>query len=68
MNQVPKEMINKIIMYSYSFIWNDIHNHLHLHFCIKIRKQSLEWLLFKKLLHYYYINGQPPRKKRKETH
>ena len=58
LNEIPTEMIDKIIIYSYSFIWNDIHTNLRIHFGIIHRKRSLEWMIFKKLIKYYYINGR----------
>lgn len=58
LNEIPNEMIDKIIIYSYSFIWNDIHTNLRIHFGVINRKRSLEWIIFKKLIKYYYINGR----------
>lgn len=62
---IPNEMINKILIYSYSFIWDDIHTNLRIHFGIIDRKKSLEWILFKKLIKYHYINGWIHHKRNK---
>ena len=36
---IPNEMIYKILIYSYSFIWDDIHTNLRIYFGIIDRKK-----------------------------
>lgn len=55
---IPFDIETKIIMYSYSFIWFDIHKYIRIHFGILQRKRSLDWIIFKKLIKYYSINGK----------
>lgn len=53
-------MIDIFLMYSYSYIWDDIHKDSNLYFCIQNRINSLEWLSFIKekrnTLNVYVVN------------